>query len=67
MEYGGTGSGTKTLPNKDMTICGDLRIEESAELAIGKYHLNIRGDMYMANSDGISQQVRKGKESGLSY
>ena len=49
-----TGSGIKTLPNKDITICGDLRIEEEVTLtqpgvSSGYRYTNIHGNVFLLN------------------
>lgn len=52
-----TGSGTKTLPSLDMTICGDLRIEGSATFkqpagpsSAVRYNTNIIGSVHLLNT-----------------
>jgi hypothetical protein len=60
-----TGSGTKTLPNFDITMCGDLRIEESVILeTISNRSINLNGNMlksensrYLAEFTGQSLRL----------
>ncbi len=50
-----TGSGTKTMPNSDVTICGDLRIEGSVTLkqstiGSGYRYTTVNGNVYLLDN-----------------
>ncbi|MFP4557264.1 MAG: hypothetical protein ACLFNU_10365, partial [Bacteroidales bacterium] len=50
-----TGSGTKTMPNEDMTICGDLRIKGNVTLkqpsvSTGYRYTDIEGDVFLVDN-----------------
>jgi len=58
-----TGTGTKTFPNVNMTICGDLRIEGSVTLkqagtGSGYYDIRILGSAYILNTSVWDMNTR---------